>query len=414
MSQSKATLITPVLIASCVVLMFGFAIRASFGVFQIPIAEEFGWARSEFSLAIAIQNLAWGLGQPFFGAIAERFGDRRAIILGALAYAGGLVLTAFATTPFAMQNLEVMVGFGIAGTGFGVILAVVGRATAPEHRSMALGIATAAGSAGQVFGAPAAEILLGYFPWQGVFLIFAAVILASLFALPFLRATPMASKAELEESLGTVLKRAFRDPSYTLIFLGFFSCGYQLAFITAHFPAMVTEMCGAPAPNGMLAALGITTTSALGAIAIAVIGLANIVGTITAGWLGARYTRKYLLAGIYTLRTLASVLFIVMPITPASVLLFSLVMGGLWLATVPLTSGLVAHLYGLRYMGTLYGFIFLSHQIGGFLGVWLGGKMYDITGDYTLVWWIGIGVGAFSAIVHLPVRESRPMAAAAA
>ena len=414
MSQSKATLITPVLIASCVVLMFGFAIRASFGVFQIPIAEEFGWARSEFSLAIAIQNLAWGLGQPFFGAIAERFGDRQAIILGALAYAGGLVLTAFATTPFAMQALEVMVGFGIAGTGFGVILAVVGRATAPEHRSMALGVATAAGSAGQVFGAPAAEILLGYFPWQGVFLIFAAVILASLFALPFLRATPMASKAELEESLGTVLKRAFRDPSYTLIFLGFFSCGYQLAFITAHFPAMVTEMCGTPAPNGMLAALGITTTSALGAIAIAVIGLANIVGTITAGWLGARYTRKYLLAGIYTLRTLASVLFIVMPITPASVLLFSLVMGGLWLATVPLTSGLVAHLYGLRYMGTLYGFIFLSHQIGGFLGVWLGGKMYDITGDYTLVWWIGIGVGAFSAIVHLPVRENRPMAAAAA
>ena len=414
MTQTKAPLITPVLIAGSIVLMLGFAVRASFGMFQIPIAEEFGWARSEFSLAIAIQNLAWGIGQPFFGAIAERFGDRRAIVLGALAYAGGLVLTAFATTPFAMQALEVMVGFGIAGTGFGVILAVVGRATAPEHRSMALGIATAAGSAGQVFGAPAAEILLGYFPWQGVFLIFAAVILASLFALPFLRATPMASKAELEESLGTVLKRAFRDPSYTLIFLGFFSCGYQLAFITAHFPALVTEMCGPPAPNGMLAALGITTTSALGALAIAVIGLANIAGTITAGWLGARYTRKYLLAGIYTLRTLASVLFIVMPITPASVLLFSLVMGGLWLATVPLTSGLVAHLYGLRYMGTLYGFVFLSHQIGGFLGVWLGGKMYDITGDYTLVWWIGIGVGAFSAIVHLPVRENRPMAAAAA
>ena len=414
MTQTKAPLITPVLIAGSIVLMLGFAVRASFGMFQIPIAEEFGWARSEFSLAIAIQNLAWGIGQPFFGAIAERFGDRRAIVLGALAYAGGLVLTAFATTPFAMQALEVMVGFGIAGTGFGVILAVVGRATAPEHRSMALGIATAAGSAGQVFGAPAAEILLGYFPWQGVFLIFAAVILASLLALPFLRATPMASKAELEESLGTVLKRAFRDPSYTLIFLGFFSCGYQLAFITAHFPALVTEMCGPPAPNGMLAALGITTTSALGALAIAVIGLANIAGTITAGWLGARYTRKYLLAGIYTLRTLASVLFIVMPITPASVLLFSLVMGGLWLATVPLTSGLVAHLYGLRYMGTLYGFVFLSHQIGGFLGVWLGGKMYDITGDYTLVWWIGIGVGAFSAIVHLPVRENRPMAAAAA
>ncbi|GGE07517.1 Predicted arabinose efflux permease, MFS family [Gemmobacter megaterium] len=414
MTQTKAPLMTPVLIAGCIMLMLGFAVRASFGVFQIPIAEEFGWARSEFSLAIAIQNLAWGIGQPLFGAVAERFGDRRAIILGALAYAGGLVLSAFATTPFAMQSLEVLVGFGIAGTGFGVILAVVGRAAAPEHRSMALGIATAAGSAGQVFGAPTAEILMGFVPWQGVFIIFAGVILASLFALPFLRSAPMASKTELEESLGTVLNRAFRDPSYTLIFLGFFSCGYQLAFITAHFPAMVTEMCGPVAPNGMLASLGITTTSALGALSIAVIGLANIAGTIFAGWLGARYTRKYLLAGIYTLRTIAAALFIMMPITPASVLVFSLVMGALWLATVPLTSGLVAHLYGLRYMGTLYGFIFLSHQIGGFLGVWLGGKMYDLTGDYTLVWWVGVGVGAFSAIVHLPVREHRPTAALAA
>ena len=403
--MAKAPLMTPVLIAGCIILMLGFAVRASFGVFQIPIAEEFGWARAEFSLAIAIQNLAWGIGQPLFGAVAERFGDRKAIVLGALMYAGGLVLSSFATTPFSMQALEVLVGFGIAGTGFGVILAVVGRAAAPEHRSMALGIATAAGSAGQVIGAPSAEILLGFFPWQGVFVIFAGVILASLFALPFLRSPTVATRAELEESLGTVLVRAFRDPSYTLIFLGFFSCGYQLAFITAHFPAMVTEMCGTPDPGGMLAALGISTTSALGAVAIAVIGLANIAGTVTAGWLGKRYTKKYLLAAIYTGRTIAAAVFILLPITPASVLIFSLVMGALWLATVPLTSGLVAHIYGLRYMGTLYGFVFLSHQIGGFLGVWLGGKMYDLSGDYTLVWWIGVGVGAFSAIVHLPVRE---------
>jgi len=164
-------------------------------------------------------------------------------------------------------------------------------------------------------------------------------------------------------------------------------------------------MCGAPDAGGLLAAIGITTSSALGALAIAVIGLANIVGTITAGWLGKRFTKKYLLAGIYTARTVASAAFILMPITPATVLVYSLVMGGLWLATVPLTSGLVAHIYGLRYMATLYGFIFLSHQIGGFMGVWLGGRMYDLTGDYTLVWWIGVGVGAFSAIVHLPIRE---------
>lgn len=403
--MTRSPLITPVLIAGCFILMLGFAIRASFGVFQIPIAAEFNWPRSEFSLAIAIQNLAWGIGQPIFGALAERFGDRRAIIAGALFYAGGLVLSSFAVTPEQHQLLEILVGFGIAGTGFGVILAVVGRASSAENRSLALGIATAAGSAGQVFGAPLAEFLLRSMPWQSVFLLFAVLILTALFALPFLRSPHVASRQELEESMGTVLVRAFRDPSYILIFLGFFSCGYQLAFLTAHFPAFVTEACGAIDPTGPLAALGITTTSALGAVAISVIGLANIVGAITAGWLGKRYSKKYLLAGVYTLRTVVAALFIMLPMTPVSVLLFSLAMGSLWLATVPLTSGLVAHIYGLRYMGTLYGFVFLSHQIGSFLGVWLGGKMYDITGNYTMVWWIGVGVGAFSAIVHLPIRE---------
>jgi MFS family permease len=411
--MTKPSLFTPVLIAGCIILMFSFAIRASFGVFQIPIAEEFGWLRADFSLAIAIQNLAWGIGQPLFGAIAERFGDRKAIIAGALLYAAGLVLSSFAVTPGQHQFLAILVGFGIAGTGFGVILAIVGRATSPENRSMSLGIATAAGSAGQVFGAPTAEYLLQSYSWQTVFVIFAAVVLATLLALPFLRSPKVASRQELEESLGTVLVRAFKDPSYTLIFLGFFSCGYQLAFITAHFPAFVTELCGPIDPNGMLAGIGVTTTSALGAVSIAVIGFFNIAGTLYAGWLGKRYTKKYLLFGIYVGRTIAAATFILLPITPASVLLFSAVMGSLWLATVPLTSGLVAHIYGIRYMGTLYGFVFLSHQIGGFLGVWLGGRMYDLNGDYTLVWWIGVGVGAFSALVHLPIRE-RPMMAQAA
>jgi MFS family permease len=412
MPMTKAALFTPVLIAGCAILMLNFAIRASFGVFQIPIAAEFNWVRADFSMAIAIQNLAWGIGQPIFGALAERFGDRRAIIAGAILYAAGLVLSSYAVTPGQHQLLEILVGFGIAGTGFGVILAIVGRAASAENRSLALGIATAAGSAGQVFGAPTAQALLNYFPWQTVFLIFAATILAALFALPFLRSPTVATKAELEESLGTVLIRAFKDPSYTMIFLGFFSCGYQLAFITAHFPAFVAEKCGAIDPTGMLAGIGITSTSALGAIAISLIGLANIAGSIFSGWLGKRYTKKYLLAGIYLGRTIAAALFIMLPMTPTTVLLFSLVMGALWLATVPLTSGLVAHIYGLRYMGTLYGFVFLSHQIGSFLGVWLGGMMYDITGDYTLVWWIGVGVGAFSAIVHLPIRE-KPLLAQA-
>ncbi|MEL7026938.1 MAG: MFS transporter [Pseudomonadota bacterium] len=404
MSETRAPLITPVLIAGCIVMLISFAVRASFGVFQIPIANEFGWLRAEFSLAIAIQNLFWGIGQPLFGAIGEKIGDRKAIILGGLVYAVGLVASAYSISPEAHQGWNMAIGFGIAGTGFGVILAVVGRAASDEHRSMALAIATAAGSAGQVIGAPTAEYLLTIMPWQSVFIVFAAAILASLLVLPWMRAPERATKAELEESMGVVLKRAFSDPSYGLIFLGFFSCCYQLAFITAHFPALVTELCGPIAPGSALHSIGVTTTSALGAMAIAVIGLANIAGTLAAGWAGKRFTKKYLLAGIYAGRTIVAALFFMFPITPGSVLLFSVAMGALWLATVPLTSGLVAHIYGLRYMGTLYGFVFLSHQIGSFMGVWLGGRLYDATGGYELVWWIGVGVGAFSAIVHLPVR----------
>jgi len=403
--SKTARLFTPVLIAGCIIIMVGFSIRASFGVFQIPIAKEFGWPRSDFSLAIAIQNLAWGIGQPIFGALAEKFGDRRAIVVGAILYALGLVLSSFAVTPLQHQLLEIFVGFGIAGTGFGVILAVVGRASSPENRSLALGIATAAGSAGQVFGAPVAAALLDHFHWQIVFLIFAAAILCVLFVLPMMRAPERASRAELEESMGAVLKRAFADPSFAMIFLGFFSCGYQLAFITAHFPAFVTEMCGAISPTGMLASLGISSTARLGAVAISLIGLANIAGSILAGWLGKSYSKKYLLSAIYAGRTLIAAAFIMLPMTATTVVLFSLGMGALWLATVPLTSGLVAHIYGLRYMGTLYGMVFLSHQLGSFMGVWLGGRMYDAYGSYTAVWWIGVGVGAFSAIIHLPIRE---------
>jgi MFS family permease len=405
--QKSAPLFTPVLIVGCIIILTGFAIRASFGVFQIPIAEEFGWLRAEFSLAIAIQNLAWGIGQPIFGAIAEKMGDRKAIVMGAVLYAIGLVASAFATTPGAHQFYEIFVGFGVAGTGFGVILAVVGRAASDKNRSMAMAIATAAGSGGQVIGAPMAEWMLGFMTWQSVFLCFAAAILAVLLLLPMMRAPEAATKAELQESMVEILKKALKDPSYTMIFLGFFSCGYQLAFVTAHFPAFVTEMCGPIMPGGVLHSMGITTTSALGAVAISLIGLANIAGTIFAGWLGNRFSKKYLLATIYALRTVIAAAFILTPMTPATVLIFSISMGSLWLATVPLTSGLIAHLYGLRYMGTLYGIVFFSHQLGSFLGVWLGGRMYDTYGSYEAVWWVGVGVGAFSALIHLPVREKR-------
>ena len=403
--QSKAPLYTPILLVGCFIILVSFAVRASFGVFQIPIAEGFGWLRAEFSLAIAIQNLAWGIGQSIFGAIAERVGDRMAIILGAVMYAAGLVLSSFAVSPEAHQMYQILVGFGVAGTGFGVILAVVGRASSDEHRSMSLAIATAAGSAGQVIGAPLAEYLLTLMSWQNVFIVFAAMILFTLLSLPMMKSPKAATRQELEESMGEILIKALKDPSYTMIFLGFFSCGYQLAFLTAHFPAFVTELCGPIMPGGALHSIGITTTSALGAVAISLIGFTNILGTLLAGYLGKRYTKKYLLSAIYAGRTVIAAWFIITPITPTTVLIFSAAMGSLWLATVPLTSGLIAHIYGLRYMGTLYGIVFFSHQLGSFAGVWLGGKMYDVYGDYTMVWWVGVGVGTFSALIHLPVNE---------
>ena len=402
---AKNSIFTSVLVVGCVIVLVSFAIRSSFGVFQIPIAEEFNWLRSEFSLAIALQNLAWGIGQPIFSAIAEKIGDRRAIIIGGLTYASGLLLSSAAMTPQAHQIYEILVGFGVAGTGFGVILAVVGRASSEKNRSMSLAIATASGSAGQVIGAPIGELLLNYMPWQSVFVIFSITILSTLLLLPFMRVSVAINHRNATQNMRDLVGKAVVDPSYSMIFLGFFSCGYQLGFLTAHFPAFVTEMCNPITPASGIYNLGITSTSALGAISISLIGLANIAGTLGAGYLGKTYSKKYLLSSIYFGRTLVCAVFILTPMTPVSVILFSLLMGALWLATVPLTSGLIAQIYGLRYMGTLYGIVFFSHQLGGFIGIWLGGRLYDAYGNYNLVWWIGIAVGAFSALVHLPIKE---------
>lgn len=385
-------------------MLIGFAPRSAFGLFQIPIADELGWGRSTFSLAIAIQNLAWGFGQPIFAAIAERWGDRRAIALGILLYALGLFLTSNASSPGAMQALEVLVGFGIAGMGFGVVLAMIGRAASDNSRSLALGIATAAGSAGQVVGPPFVASLLGAFHWREVFLILTLIMIAS-FALLML--IPRKDDTQLARSgeIGRVVKMAMGDPSYQFIFMGFFSCGFQLAFITAHFPAMVAEFCAPIAEGSLLARMGVDSGLALGGFAMSVIGLLNIFGSIVAGYLGRDFSKKYLLFLIYCGRTLIAAWFILTPMTPISVLIFSMVMGALWLATVPLTSGLVGAIYGLRFMGTLYGLVFLSHQIGSFLGVYIGGVFYDRFGSYDVVWWVGILVGLFSAIIHLPIRE---------
>lgn len=368
------------------------------------MAEQFSWARAEFSLAIAIQNLAWGIATPLFGAFAEKFGDRKAIFLGIILYTAGLLISSYSTTAEAHQFLNFIIGFGIAGTGFGPILAVVGRSTSPDKRSLALGITTAAGSAGQVVGPPLTNFLLNYYQWPSAFVCFSIMILITIFLLPLLKTNNHISNNKVNEKLIDVLIKAFKDPSFTMIFLGFFSCGFQLAFITAHFPAFIAE-ASSPIPQNSLVSLLCNSTAALGALSIAIIGFFNIMGSIGAGALGKNYSKKYLLSIIYTGRTIAALAFIMLPITPYTVIIFSIIMGSLWLATVPLTSGIVAHIYGLQYMGTLYGIVFFSHQLGSFVGVWLGGVFYDAYGSYDIVWWVGIGVGAFSAIIHLPVKE---------
>ena len=405
LKEKSSNIFTPILIGGSLILLTGFSIRASFGLFQIPIAEQFSWARAEFSLAIAIQNLAWGIGTPLFSAFAEKFGDRKAIFLGIILYALGLLISSYSTTAEAHQFLNFIIGFGIAGTGFGPILAIVGRTTSPEKRSLALGITTAAGSAGQVIGPPITNILLNFYQWPLVFVFFTIIILLTIFLLPLLKINKNNSKNKINEKLSEVLTNAFRDPSFAMIFLGFFSCGFQLAFITAHFPAFIAE-ASSSIPQNSIISLVCNSTATLGALSIAIIGIFNIAGSIGAGALGKNYSKKYLLSIIYTGRTIAALAFIMFPITPYTVIIFSIVMGSLWLATVPLTSGIVAHIYGLQYMGTLYGSVFFSHQLGSFFGVWLGGILYDVYGSYDIVWWVGIGVGAFSAIIHLPIKET--------
>ena len=404
MKIDNSSVFTPVLIGGSLILLISFAIRSTFGLFQIPIAEDFLWNRSEFSLAIAVQNLAWGIGTPLFSAFAEKYGDRKAITVGLVLYALGVFISSSAVSPESHQLLNIIIGFGIAGSGFGPILAVVGRSASDEKRSLALGITTAAGSAGQVIGPPFAASLLSFMPWSSVFEIFAIISLLTILLVPILKSNTLNTSKKNEEKLFDTLSKAIKDPTYIMLFLGFFSCGFQLAFITAHFPAFIAES-SSPIIQGSLISFVCSSVEGLGALSMALIGFFNIIGSVAAGALGKKFLKKYLLSIIYTGRTIAAIIFIITPITPISIAIFSIVMGSLWLATVPLTSGIIGYIYGLKYMGTLYGIVFLSHQIGSFVGVWLGGLFYDIYGSYTIVWWVGIGVGAFSAIIHLPIKE---------
>jgi MFS family permease len=391
-----------IVLAGCLIALISFGPRASVGLFQVPMTTDYGWGRDTFGLAIAIQNLLWGVGQPFAGAVADRFGSVRVLCAGALLYMLGLVIMATATTP-AMLHLGagVLIGFGLAGCSFNLVLAAFGKLLPEAWRPLAFGAGTAAGSFGQFLFPPFGNLLIEQIGWQDALLVFAGTLmlimplsLALASRTPSSAGTKSAGPAEMPaQSIGQALSEAFQHRSYVLLVLGFFTCGFQLAFITAHLPAYLKDA-------GLSAAIGGWT--------LAVIGLANAFGSLSSGWLTSRISKRWLLAWIYFARSVVITAFILLPASPTSSILFGLAIGLLWLSTVPPTSALVMLMFGTRYMAMLYGFVFFSHQVGGFLGVWLGGVLYESFGNYDLVWWLSVALGIASAAINLPIEE-RPV-----
>jgi len=394
-----------ILVAGCLIGLVTFGPRASAGLFQIPLSAQHGWGREVFSFAIAIQNLVWGIGQPFAGALADRFGTVRVLCIGALLYGAGQILMAYSATPGALTlSAGMLIGFGLAGCSFNIVLGAFGKLLPESMRGIAFGAGTAAGSFGQFLFPPVGSALIDAFGWNQTAVLFGAVLLLVLpLSIPLAtRGLGGATKAEPPQSIRQALSEAFRHPSYVLLVIGFFTCGFQLAFITAHMPAYLRDI-GLPAW--------------VGGWTLAVIGLANAAGSLTAGWLSSRMPKRWILAAIYAGRSIAVLVFLLMPPSPTAALLFGVFIGLLWLSTVPPTSSLVAVMFGTRYLSMLYGFAFFSHQLGGFLGVYLGGVLYEKTGSYEIVWWLSIALGIASAVINLPIKEKaveRPAAAQAA
>ncbi len=387
-----------VIVAGCLIAALTFGPRSTSGFFLLPMSQDYGWGRNVFGLAIAIQNLLWGLGSPFAGAIADRFGTVRVLCGGGILYALGLAMMAFADTPAMLQlSAGALIGFGLSACSFNLVLAAFGKLLPERWRSLGFGAGTAAGSFGQFLFPPLATGLISSVGWQQTLIVFAAVILMVLplsLALSTRGVSQGHSATDLPgQSIRGALSEALRHPSYIMLVLGFFTCGFQLAFVTVHMPAYLVD-------KGISPAIGATT--------LALIGLFNIVGSISAGALSTRFSRKWLLALIYFARGVAIAAFILTPISPLTCMVFGASIGLLWLSTVPPTSGLVMLMFGTRYMAMLYGFAFFSHQVGGFLGVWLGGVLYDATGSYNMVWWLSVALSFASAAINLPIKE-RPV-----
>ena len=379
---------------ACIIALLAFGPRSSMGFFQLPILQDNGWDRTTFGMAMALQNLCWGLGQPLFGLVADKFGTWRVLAFGALLYSLGLVVMAVAPTPAWLHiGGGVLIGLGVAACSFGVVLASIARLVSPEKRSFAFGLGTAAGSAGMFVFAPISQGLIDNLGWSDSLIAIAAVMLIiPLLAIP-LRGNSSTSRiaaAEFEQTAREALREAFVSKGYLLLASGFFVCGFQVAFISAHFPAYISD-------------LGIASRWAV--VAISLIGFFNIIGSLASGVAGQRYSKPLLLSWIYIARSIVVTAFMLLPPSPVTVVVFSIVIGILWLSTVPPTNALVAVMFGTRYLGLLGGIVFFSHQLGSFLGVWMGGVLYDATGSYDVVWWLGVALGIFAAIVHWPIRE---------
>ena len=388
-----------VIAAGCLIALITFGARSSFGLFTEPLSDLRGWDRGTFALAIAIQNLLWGLGQPFAGAVADRYGPARVLALGGAVYALGVALMGVSTsgTTLAITG-GVLVGLGLTGGSFTIVIAAFARLVSEERRSWAMGLATATGSLGQFVFAPLGQ---GFISAYGAAT--ALVLIAGFVALTPLLATALGGGAAEDSgphtSTTAAVRAALAHPSYVLLTCGFFVCGFHIAFVTTHLPPYLTD-------------LGIS--HGLAALALGLIGLFNVVGAYMSGVLGGIYSRRLLLSGIYTARAAAFALFVMLPASPVTVLLFAAAIGFLWLSTVAPTSGLIAVMFGTRHLGVLFGIVFLSHQVGAFFGVWLGGVVYDATGAYDLMWWLSIALGFGAALVHLPISERRAPALAAA
>ena len=392
--SSSARLPWLIIVCGCLIALLTFGPRSAMGFFQLPMLAEKGWDRTTFGLAMAIQNLAWGFGTPVFGAMADKYGTWRVLALSGAMYAAGLLLMAMAETPTMLHvGGGLLVGLGIASGSFGIVLAAFARNVAPERRSFVFGLGTAAGSAGMFLFAPLGQGLISAYGWFDSLLIMGAMMLViPLLAIP-LRGNSksgIAQQAVFEQTVGAALREALAHRSYVLLVSGFFVCGFQVAFITAHFPAYIAD-------------IGIEARYAV--IALALIGFFNIIGSLAAGAIGQRYSKPYFLAYIYLARSVVVTAFLLLPQSPETVIVFAVLMGLLWLSTVPPTNALVAIMFGTAHLGLLGGVVFFSHQIGSFLGVWLGGYLYDRFGTYDPVWWLGVALGVFAAIVHWPIEE---------